>query len=71
MAEIRHLGGTTQVNPTVADYEAGVRRIRSLADQKVTVFDAVTAAVCVRMASPVWTYDHHFDVMRVPFWHPA
>lgn len=65
------LSGTAQINPTVADYEEGVRRIRALGDQKVTVFDAITAVVCLRLESPVWTYDHHFDVMRVPVWHPV
>jgi len=54
-----------------ASHEEGVRRIRALDDQKVTVFDAITAVVCLRLESPVWTYDHHFDVMRVPVWHPA
>jgi predicted nucleic acid-binding protein len=56
------------VNPTSEDYRLALARLRSLADQRITLFDAVTAAVATRLGLDVWTYDHHFDVMRAPVW---
>jgi len=56
------------VNPTSEDYRLAFARLRSLADQRITLFDAVTAAVATRLGLEVWTYDHHFDVMRVGVW---
>jgi len=35
------------------------------------MFDAVTAVVGRRLRMPVWTYDHHFDVVRVEVWRDA
>jgi predicted nucleic acid-binding protein len=32
------------------------------------LFDATVAVLAQRTGSQVWTYDHHFDVMRVPVW---
>jgi predicted nucleic acid-binding protein len=32
------------------------------------MFDAVTAVLARRLELPVWTYDHHFDVMRIAVW---
>lgn len=56
------------VNPTSEDFRLAFARLRSLPDQRITLFDAVTAAVATRLGLEVWTYDHHFDVMRVPVW---
>ncbi len=56
------------VNPTPEDYLQAATKIRALADQPITLFDAVAAVVASRLDMPVWTYDHHFDVMRVPVW---
>jgi|SRR5277367_3417537 predicted nucleic acid-binding protein len=59
---------TALVNPTPEDYRDAFARVRALGDQDVTLFDAILAAMAVRMGLEVWTYDHHFDVMRVPVW---
>jgi predicted nucleic acid-binding protein len=56
------------VNPTPEDYRQAAARIRALADQPITLFDAVAAVIATRLKVHVWTYDHHFDVMRVPVW---
>jgi predicted nucleic acid-binding protein len=56
------------VNPTPEDYSRGSGTVRSLADQNITLVDATLAALATRMGLEVWTYDHHFDVMRVPVW---
>jgi predicted nucleic acid-binding protein len=56
------------VNPTPEDYRRALARIGALADQPFTLFDATVAALAVRLDLAVWTYDHHFDGMRVPVW---
>jgi predicted nucleic acid-binding protein len=60
--------GTTLVNPTPEDYLAGMTRVRSYADQPLTLYDTVLATLSARLKVPVWTYDHHFDLMRVDVW---
>jgi predicted nucleic acid-binding protein len=56
------------INPSPEDYRLAAAKLRGLADQPITLFDAVAAAVATRLRLEVWTYDHHFDVMRVPVW---
>ena len=56
------------INPAPEDYRKAIVQVHTYADQKITLFDATLAAVATRMALQVWTYDHHFDVMRVPVW---
>ncbi|HWZ77269.1 MAG TPA: PIN domain-containing protein [Candidatus Sulfotelmatobacter sp.] len=59
---------TAPLNPTSEDYWQAAARIRALTDQSITLFDAVAAVVATRLKLDVWTYDHHFDVMRVGVW---
>jgi predicted nucleic acid-binding protein len=59
---------TSFINPTPEDYRQAVARIQSLTDQRITLVDATVAALATRLGLEVWTYDHHFDVMRVPVW---
>ncbi|MGD0760816.1 MAG: PIN domain-containing protein [Candidatus Sulfotelmatobacter sp.] len=56
------------VNPTSEDYREAIARIGALADQPISLFDATLAAMATRLGLQVWTYDHHFDVMRVGVW---
>jgi predicted nucleic acid-binding protein len=56
------------VNPTAEDYRQAVARVGALAGQPITLFDATVAALAMRLDLEVWTYDHHFDVMRIPIW---
>jgi predicted nucleic acid-binding protein len=56
------------VNPVPEDYRTANSTVRGLAGQPITLFDATVAALAVRLGLEVWTYDHHFDVMRVPVW---
>src|SRR5579862_3483834 len=55
-------------NPAPEDYREAAVRIRTLTDQSITLVDAVAAVVATRLRLEVWTYDHHFDVMRIPVW---
>ena len=62
------ISGTTLVNPSPEDYLHAISKVATLPDQKVTLFDAVVAVLAGRLKAEVWTYDHHFDVMRCSIW---
>jgi predicted nucleic acid-binding protein len=62
------MSDATLINPTLEDYWQAVARVKSRADQPITLFDATVAALATRLGLEVWTYDHHFDVMRVAVW---
>jgi hypothetical protein len=34
----------------------------------LTLFDTVLAAMSDWLEAPVWTFDHHFDVMQANVW---
>ncbi len=52
-------------NANAEDYQDASVRILPYRDQDISLFDAVLAAMSDRLKAPVWTFDHHFDVMRV------
>ena len=60
--------GCNLINPSRVHYDAATQRLAALADQPISLFDAVLAEVAEHLELPVWTYDHHFDVMGVPVW---
>jgi predicted nucleic acid-binding protein len=62
------MAGAALVNPSAEDYRHAVVRAQSLNDQSITLFDAVVASLSGRLGMKVWTYDHHFDVMRAAVW---
>jgi predicted nucleic acid-binding protein len=62
------MAGATLINPTPEDYLHAMAGVEALADQSITLFDATVAVLAKRLRLDVWTYDHHFDVMRVPVW---
>jgi len=63
------LSGTSLINPTVEDYREAVNKVVAFTDQPITLFDATVAALASRLGVEVWTYDHHFDLMRTTVWH--
>src|ERR1700675_158856 len=62
------MADTALINPTPDDYRQAIARVGAVADQPVTLFDATLAVLATRLRLEVWTYDHHFDVMRVSVW---
>ena len=62
------MAGAALINPTPDDYHEAVNRIQTFTDQQITLFDAIVAVLAARLGVQVWTYDHHFDVMRVEVW---
>jgi predicted nucleic acid-binding protein len=65
---LSEIGSAALINPAPEDYRQAVTKVHTYGDQKITLFDATLAVLAIRMQLPVWTYDHHFDVMRVPVW---
>ena len=65
---LSYMADASMVNPTPEDYREAVARVRALPDQRITLFDAVVAVMAARLKLEVWTYDHHFEVMRVSVW---
>jgi predicted nucleic acid-binding protein len=57
-------------SPSVEDYMDGVMTLSGLPDQSITLFDATLAAMGARLRMEIWTYDHHFNIMRSEVWHP-
>lgn len=60
--------GLGLLNPDRDDYLAASRRLRSFADQQITLFDALVAEIADQLQIHVWTFDHHFDVMGSAVW---
>jgi predicted nucleic acid-binding protein len=65
---LEDMASAALVNPNAEDYRHAVLRVQSLKDQSMTLFDALVATLAGRLGLHVWTYDHHFDVMRVAVW---
>ena len=60
--------GSSWVNPSPQDYRDATVLVARYPDQSITLFDATLATLASRLSLPVWTYDHHFDSMRVAVW---
>lgn len=65
---VDEMRGVTPINPDPEDYRSAVLTVQSFKDQPITLFDALVASVSRRLGLEVWTYDHHFDVMRLAVW---
>ena len=66
LAELRE--GAALVNPTLEDFGEAAALLWGYGDQALSLFDAVAAALSRRLGLSVWTYDHHFDVVRAEVW---
>ena len=60
--------GVALVNPAPEDYQEAMKKLLAFPDQPITLFDATLAVLSGRLGAEVWTYDHHFDLMRVAIW---
>ena len=56
------------VNPAPEDYQEAIKKVAAFADQPITLFDATVAVLAQRLSVEIWTYDHHFDLMRAAVW---
>ena len=63
--------GTLVINPTIDDYAAGRGVVATFPDQRLTLFDSVLAISSQRLGTPIWTYDHHFEILRAAVWRPS
>ena len=65
---LKYMFDAAMVNPTPEDYRQAIAKVHALPDQQISLFDAALASLAGRLELKVWTYDHHFDVMRAPVW---
>jgi predicted nucleic acid-binding protein len=65
---LEDMAGAALINPGAEDYRHAVVRVQSMKDRSITLFDALVGTLAGRLGLKVWTYDHHFDVMRVAVW---
>ena len=63
-------GSATLHNPLDEDYLQAVQLVQRYQDQAISLVDAILAVVSPRLDIPVWSYDHHVDILRVPRWIP-
>ena len=68
MRWLEEMSAATLINPTPEDYRQASARLADFTDQSITLFDATLAILALRNGLTIWTYDHHFEVMRVPVW---
>lgn len=68
---LRHLVRTSVLlTPTEEDHIGAMGRVLRYPDQDISLADALCAEISDRIEAPVWTYDHHFDVMGALVWRP-
>ncbi|NJM48342.1 MAG: type II toxin-antitoxin system VapC family toxin [Alkalinema sp. RU_4_3] len=60
--------GADLINLTISDYQQAEQLLKRFPDQAITLFDASTSVLSNRLHLPVWTYDHHFDIMKTAVW---
>ncbi len=59
---------TVFIAPIEEDHRKAVGRVLRYPDQDISMADAVNAEISDRLRIPMWTYDHHFDVMGSNVW---
>jgi predicted nucleic acid-binding protein len=65
---LTEMANAVLINPNPEDYRLAVVKLEAFVDQSISLFDATVAVLAQRLGLAVWTYDHDFDVMRVPVW---
>lgn len=60
--------GVALVNPVPEDYREARLKLLAFPDQPITLVDATVAVLSERLSVEIWTYDHHFDLMRASVW---
>ena len=50
------------------DLEVALVNATRFSDQAITLTDHALAVLSERLDVPVWTFDHHFDVLTVEVW---
>ena len=59
---------TVFVVPIEEDHKKAIRRVLQYPYQDISMADAVNVEIADRLQVPMWTCDHHFDVMGSHVW---
>ncbi|HUP24362.1 MAG TPA: hypothetical protein VNB06_15630 [Thermoanaerobaculia bacterium] len=60
--------GTAEVVVLAEDVDKACSHVRRYTDQALTLVDAVVHELSKRLDVPVWSFDHHFDLMGTEVW---
>jgi predicted nucleic acid-binding protein len=60
--------GSMLINPETRDFFRAFDVIRTFTDRRSPSSTAWAAAVGYRLSLAVWTYDRHFDLLRIKRW---
>ena len=59
------------ITPVADDYDQAIEVALHVADQDLTLFDTLLHVISEQLAAPIWTFDHHFDILRANRWQPC
>lgn len=62
---------TICVLPFHEDYNKAFEVLAAFSDQRFSLFDALLYALSERLQCQLWTYDHHFEIMKARVWRSA
>ncbi|MGB3635685.1 MAG: hypothetical protein WA982_16740 [Rubrobacteraceae bacterium] len=65
---LRELLRTTLFVIPLEDHKKVIGRVLRYPDQDISMADATNAEISDRLQVPMWTYDHHFDMMGSQVW---
>ena len=69
---LEEINATTAIVATnLDDYWQVCALLARFPDQRISIGDGLLAVVSKRLMSPVWTYDHHFDILGAEHWYPG
>jgi predicted nucleic acid-binding protein len=57
------------IHPTIEDFRTAIPLIRQFPDQRLMIFEALVYVVSNRLGLPIWSYDHHFDMLQANRWY--
>lgn len=60
---------TVGMHATPEDFDVAAEILRFYSDQALTMVDAMLFVMSERTGWPIWTYDHHFNIMRANRWY--
>jgi predicted nucleic acid-binding protein len=56
------------ITPLASDFSRAIEVVSRFRDQEFTLFDTLVYVIAQQLDVPIWTYDHHFDILRANRW---
>jgi predicted nucleic acid-binding protein len=68
LTEVR--SGVDILLPEPDNYSQAIELAMRYSDQDLSLFDTLLYVISEQLRVPIWTYDHHFDILRANRWQP-